>query len=458
MNPMRRKTAWPALLLALCLFGTGCGGRNAVPETSAAETETAAENTDETKPMEAETEEPREMTTEERAAALRDELWTKYRDAEKQNADRIAEDEKRSISWGGVTMKYGMKVVGEPGENGLYPLYIALHGGGSDETGLINEDQWRQMAVYYLDEVKSGVYVNPRAVRDTWDCHSNSESFPIYDRLIENMILFHDVDPDRVYLLGFSAGGDGVYQITPRMTDRFAAANMSAGHPNGVKLDNLYNMPLQLQVGINDSSYNRNKVTAEYDLLLDKLTDKYGGGYIHKTNIHIGYAHNFADYDGREHEIVEDVKTFFRKGTYTSVKSRTGAIGFLNQYTRDPLPDTLVWNLATRADRREVESFYWLSAPMSAKTGVITARCDREANTVTVTADKTADLSALTVLLSARVFDFTKDIILVVNETTYTVSPQIRAEVMEETLAERGDPSFIFEDRISLGDLLSAGE
>ena len=27
-----------------------------------------------------------------------------------------------------------------------------------------------------------------------------------------------------------------------------------------------------------------------------------------------------------------------------------------------------------------------------------------------------------------------------------------------KTLAERGDPSFIFEDRISLGDLLSAGE
>ena len=85
------------------------------------------------------------------------------------------------------------------------------------------------------------------------------------------MILFHGVDPNRVYILGFSAGGDGVYQITPRMTDRFAAANMSAGHPNGVKLENLYDMPLQLQVGIEDAAYNRNKVTAEYDLLLGKL-------------------------------------------------------------------------------------------------------------------------------------------------------------------------------------------
>ena len=62
-------------------------------------------------------------------------------------SSRIAEDAADSISWGGVTMKYGVKIVGKPDENGLYPLYIALHGGGSDETGKINDDQWRQMAV-----------------------------------------------------------------------------------------------------------------------------------------------------------------------------------------------------------------------------------------------------------------------------------------------------------------------
>ena len=39
-------------------------------------------------------------------------------------------------------------------------------------------------------------------------------------------IVFEDVDPNRVYLLGYSAGGDGVYQLAPRMADRFAAASM----------------------------------------------------------------------------------------------------------------------------------------------------------------------------------------------------------------------------------------
>ena len=41
-----------------------------------------------------------------------------------------------------------------------------------------------------------------------------------------------DVDPNRVYIMGYSAGGDGVYQLAPRMADRWAAAAMMAGHPN----------------------------------------------------------------------------------------------------------------------------------------------------------------------------------------------------------------------------------
>ena len=450
--------ALASALLSLCLLCGGCGraAKDTPDETTGPGTVPAADE----QTQNAEAGEPKEETMElslaEQAASLREELWARYCESERQDEARKAEDENRSLSWGGVTMKYGMKVVGEPDGKGLYPLYIALHGGGSDETGKINDDQWRQMAVYYLGEVKSGIYVNPRAVRDTWDCHSNPESFPLYDRLIENMILFRNADPDRVYLLGFSAGGDGVYQITPRMADRFAAANMSAGHPNGIKLENLYNMPIQLQVGINDASYNRNKVTAEYDILLNKLQAKYGGGYVHRTNIHVDKAHNFADYDAREHVIVEDVNAYFRKGEYTTTKAYTGAVGFLDQYVRDALPDTVVWNLGVRASRREVESFYWLSAPMTVTQGIVTASCDRETNTVTLqTGGKSAE--GLSILLSTRMFDFSKPVTVVVDGTPYEVTPEIRTEIMEETLRERGDPSFIFEDRVSVADLTADG-
>jgi poly(3-hydroxybutyrate) depolymerase len=149
----------------------------------------------------------------------------------------IADSANTPIKMGDVEMKYTLTVKGAKPKEG-FPLYIALHGGGSAPKA-VNDGQWQQMRFYYLQSVKTGVYVATRGIRDTWNPHSNEESYPLYDTLIRHLIAEHDVDPNRVYLLGYSAGGDGVYQITPRMADRFAAVNMSAGHPNGINLVNL---------------------------------------------------------------------------------------------------------------------------------------------------------------------------------------------------------------------------
>ena len=60
------------------------------------------------------------------------------------------------------------------------------------------------------------------------------EADDLFDRMIADMVLDRGVDPSRVYLIGYSAGGDGVFQLAPRLSDRFAAAAMwCAGHPNG---------------------------------------------------------------------------------------------------------------------------------------------------------------------------------------------------------------------------------
>ena len=163
-------------------------------------------------------------------------------------------------------MKYHLVKQGEKPDGG-YPLYIALHGGGG-EPAEFNNNSWERMQKNYLPSIHSGVYVVPRGVTNTWDMHFQPESYVMYDRLIENMILFEPVNPDKVYLLGYSAGGDGVYQIAPRMADRWAAVNMSAGHPNSVHLQNLACLPIALQAGQNDHLYNRNLVTAEMN---DKL-------------------------------------------------------------------------------------------------------------------------------------------------------------------------------------------
>lgn len=48
-------------------------------------------------------------------------------------------------------------------------------------------------------------------------------------RLIENLVALFGADSDRVYLIGYSAGGDGVYKLAPRLASLFAGACMMAG-------------------------------------------------------------------------------------------------------------------------------------------------------------------------------------------------------------------------------------
>ncbi len=381
------------------------------------------------------------LTSNEAIKEARAMLWEEYLEEIKNDETRQEEVKKRVMEFGDVTMKYGMQIKGDPDENG-YPLYIALHGGGGSDTPDLNDSQWMQMATYYGNNVKQGIYINPRGVRDTWDTHANPESFPLYDRLIENMIAFYDVDPNRVYIMGFSAGGDGVYMITPKMTDRFAAANMSAGHPNGINLANLYNMPIQLQCGMQDAAYDRNKVTAEYDAVLANLAVTYGGGYIHQTFIHTQYGHNFYDNHAAEQEVLADVAAWLATGDKTSTMAKTKAVDFVNQYTRTPLPERIVWEFTNRANQRDVESNYWLSASFDVKEGVIVASYDKASNTITIE-ENTAN-GEVTVLISEDMLDVFAPITVKTPTETYEVNVTPDYELLKSTTYERGDENYQF--------------
>ena len=132
------------------------------------------------------------------------------------------------------------------------------------------------------------------------------------------MIYTNDADPNRVYLLGFSAGGDGVYQILPRMADRFAAGNMLSGHPNGVSLINLANCPISIQAGIRDyysRSAKRSVRAAEFEKTLTEYSEYYGFGYEHRVLIHVPAGHNYPDNQASAKSyVLEDPVKFAAKG------------------------------------------------------------------------------------------------------------------------------------------------
>ena len=160
------------------------------------------------------------------AALAHDLLWKDH--AAMVRATRKGEVEGKRLKIGDKEMPYLVKTFGEKPAGGR-SLYISMHGGGGTHKR-VNDQQWRNQIRLY--QPAEGIYLAPRAPTDKWNLWHQGHIDALFDRLITNLIVFEEVNPDKVYLMGYSAGGDGVYQLAPRMADRFAAAAMMAGHPN----------------------------------------------------------------------------------------------------------------------------------------------------------------------------------------------------------------------------------
>ncbi len=454
------KKALLLLLIAVfLLLAAACvdGGKVLTEETTTEPLTGEAEETAEVK----ETTEAEETTEEvvavglssnEAIKALREEIWNEY--VAELPASRATELVANGIGYvtiGARKMKVETKVVGSAPKDG-YPIFIVLHGGGSDPTGEINESQWSGMAGRYSANKVAGIYVSCRAIEDTWNCHSVDNAYKFYDRIIENATVYMNGNPNKAYIVGYSAGGDGVYQIATRMSDRFAAANMTAGHPNGVSMVNVYNMAFFLQVGELDTAYNRHTETVKYSQLLDALAEQYGGGYTHAVFVHSGKEHGVVGDNQRTKQLVVDdtdawLASGGKAGTGGTVYATTHAASLMNAYTRDPIPTRVVWDLSTRTPSvRKVNAFYWLSAPSSVRDGILDITYDKETNTVrvnscTVTSPKAAKF---TVYLSEDMLDLFSEITFDFCGKVTTFTPVLSEELIRTTTEERGDPNFQF--------------
>jgi len=231
--------------------------------------------------------------------------WAGFEKIEAQTAQ--AELSARQISLGGFSLKWMEKTFGDA-PPGKHSLWITLHGGGQATTEE-NDQNWR--GYYGRYEFPPGsINVAPRAPVDAWNMWFVKPVDDLLDRLIADMVMERGVDPNQVYLIGYSAGGDGVYQLAPRMADRFAAATMCAGHPNQVSPLGLRNLPFYLYMGGDDSAYNRNTVVRVFSAKLDVLQAADPTGYVHRCTVYPGFGHNMM---GREAETIPRMATYFRQ-------------------------------------------------------------------------------------------------------------------------------------------------
>ena len=323
---------------------------------------------------------------------------------------RSKEMKAKSITLNGKTMKFDFIVFGEKPKDGR-SLFISTHGGGGAPPK-VNEGQWRnQMRLYKPEE---GIYLCPRAPTDTWNLWHQSHIDPLFDRLIENLIVFEGVNAERVYLMGYSAGGDGVYQLAPRMCDRFAAAAMMAGHPNESTPLGLRNLPFALQVGANDGSYGRNKVAAAWGKKLAELRTNDPKGYDHFVKIHEG------------------------KGHWMNLEDSV-AVPWMAKRTRDRLPQKIVW----KQDDVTHDRSYWIALPaeeIKARQLIGVSRDGQQFNV-----HDAEGIGTLRILLNDQMIDFAQPVTVNFGENKVHEGKVIRTiSAIAKTMAERGDPGMVF--------------
>jgi len=319
------------------------------------------------------------------------------------------EMKRRRLTAGNLQMPFYYTVSGDKPKDGR-SLYISLHGGGGAPKQ-VNDRQWENQKRLY--RVAEGVYLAPRAPTNTWNLWHQAHIDGLLDRLIENLIVFEDVNPNRVYLLGYSAGGDGVYQLAPRMADRLAAAAMMSGHPNEASPLGLRNIAFTIQAGGKDSAYNRNKVARQWGQKLDDLQKEDPDGYVHWTKVYEDKGHWLDRQDA-------------------------AALPWMAGHTRNPLPKRIVW----RQDNVTHSRFYWLAVEPEDRRAGIEVRVSLKGQEFDVQA---GGISRLIIRANDRMLNLDEDVTVTSQgKVLYKGRIQRSIGTLAKTLAERGDPASIF--------------
>jgi hypothetical protein len=332
-------------------------------------------------------------------------------------AERKAAVEARELTVGDRTMRWLETTFGDAPPSG-HSLWISMHGGGN-APARVNDRQWQNQGRLY--QPAEGIYVAPRAPTDTWNLWHEAHIDPLFQALIEAYVAVRGVNPNRVYLMGYSAGGDGVWQLAPRMADRFAAAAMMAGHPNEASLLGLRNLPFAIFMGGNDRAYQRNEVAAQRVAELDRLAQEDPDGYARMSRIYEGLGHWM---DGRDAE----------------------ALPWMAGFERNPWPRRIVWQQDDVVHRR----FYWLRIPDdTAIAERPLMRASVHAQTIEVSGEVPAKLC---LRLADPLVNLDEPITVRVNgREVFTGQVPRRAATILNSLAERMDPpaaataSFCFE-------------
>jgi pimeloyl-ACP methyl ester carboxylesterase len=343
-------------------------------------------------------------------AAVRFAVWKAYQQAPI-HADGAWDFERNQVRYQHHVSPYMVKRVGKRSEHG-WPLFIAMHGGGGVPKE-INDKQWQVMKGYYRDQssVTGYQYLALRAPNDTWNGFYDTYMPPLIINLIRQFLLFGDVDPDKVFLMGYSHGGYGAFYTGPKIPDRFAAIHASAAAPTDgtISARCLRNTHFTYMIGETDNDYGRRKRCEAFAQLIQKLRVENPDDFNVAMEMKSGFGHRgLPDRDKI-------------KGMYP--------------FTRSPVPKHLTWELKDNV----IHHFFWLSVPEPADKQTLEARIQ----------DNTLDISSrnvkqFEVSLDERLVNFDKPLRINLNGKISEQKVQPSFLTLCQSIAERGDPGLAF--------------
>jgi dienelactone hydrolase len=326
--------------------------------------------------------------------------------------------ERGEFSVGNYKMKLLKTLFDGQEPNGGRDLFISMHGGGGTSPE-VNDQQWRNQIRLYNSP--GAIFIAPRAAVNEWNMWFQPHVDTLFTQIIETLVARGEVNPDRVYLLGYSAGGDGAYRMGPRMADSWAAASMMAGHPGDASPVNLRNIGFSVWMGGEDTAYDRNKTAVEYGRILDSLQQADSGGYPH------------------------DVRILQGKGHWMD-RADTMAVKWMSDFTRNPYPDRVVW----RQDDPAHSSFYWLAVDAAHAKRGDEAIVECKNNRIDILVN---DYTMLEICLNDRMIDYSKPV-----EVYYRGKRIFKGKVERTTnallrsVALRADPRLMFSTWLTVTD------
>jgi hypothetical protein len=363
--------------------------------------------------------------------------------------------EPASIPCGGETMPYFLFSRGDRPANG-FPLFIQTHGGGNTDEKLpnphawsVNTRDWKNQVSLCLFLLPEGLYFVPRMANDNkgrwWYKHNHIA----FDKIIRRAILFREVDPNRIYMMGISEGAYGTESLTPFWADRFAGGcALAGGAGGGERFYNLRNTAFCNDTGENDTMFDRIKLARTTHEYLDKLKQADPGGYDHMLFIHPDRGHGIDYQPGP---------------------------AWIATKTRNPRPAKVCWfNHAVDGQRRA--DFSWLSLVKAPERDtLIIAEIDRAASLITVSARiNPAELpedspirssstpppadsrplytgNTLTLHLDDQLVDLDKPVSVSLNgKKVFTGTVERNLAHMAEDIVRHGDPGRVFPARLQL--------